>query len=84
MKETARSVSAVALCSPLDCTGQLGCYILHEKWYFCKADLSGEASGPQDFFDGEERGQSFLDARMIPVTFRSKGMASLFYFYREE
>lgn len=83
MKETARGVSAAALCSPLDCAGQLGCYTLDEKWYFCKADLSGEASGLRDVFGGERR-QSFLDARMIPVTFKSNGIASLFCFYRQK
>lgn len=45
MKESARGVSAVALCSSVDCTGQLSCYILD--------DLLGEASGLQDFFEEE-------------------------------
>lgn len=42
----------------------------------------GEASGLQSFFLSG-RGQLFIDARMVPVTFKSDGITSLFCFYRE-
>lgn len=45
MKETARSMSAAAVCSPLDCTGQLGCETPDEKCCFCGAHLWGRPVG---------------------------------------
>jgi hypothetical protein len=50
MEEAARGVSAAAVCSPLDCPGQLGSETPDEKGCSCRARLWGKPVGFRAFF----------------------------------
>lgn len=79
MKETARGMSAAALCSLWTVQASWALRRLMRRDAPAGLEL-GKASGLKSFFcQGEV---TFIDARMILVTSKSNGITSLFSFYR--